>query len=90
MFERPKMGFAAPVSRWLREDLRELVGDTLLSARFVDRGYVAPAALRSAVDDHLAGRSENTRILWTFLMLELWHRSFIDDPLPAQPCVADR
>jgi asparagine synthase (glutamine-hydrolysing) len=58
--------------------LRELVADTLLAPACLSRGYYRPEVLRTCVDDHLAGRRDRARELWTLLTLELWHRTFID------------
>ncbi len=78
LFERPKMGFAAPIGAWLRDDLRELVTDTLLDDTCRARGYLEPRAVEGMVRDHLSGEVDHTRAIWTMLMLELWHREVAD------------
>lgn len=74
LFDRPKMGFAAPVGHWLRNELRELVTDTLLDRRTIDRGYLDPAEVERVLREHLAGEADHSRALWTLLTLELWYR----------------
>jgi asparagine synthase (glutamine-hydrolysing) len=76
--DRPKVGFTVPLSPWFRGPLRELVCDTLLSPTCLARGYYRPDILRGYVEDHLDGRRDRARELWTLLTLELWHRRFID------------
>jgi asparagine synthase (glutamine-hydrolysing) len=76
--DRRKVGFTVPLSPWFRGPLRELVADTLLSPTCLGRGYYQPEALRAIVTDHLEGRRDRARELWTLLTLELWHRAFID------------
>jgi asparagine synthase (glutamine-hydrolysing) len=76
--DRPKVGFTVPLSPWFRGEMRELLADTLLSPTCLGRGYFEPAVLRGYVDDHLAGRRDRGRELWTLLTLELWHRQWID------------
>jgi asparagine synthase (glutamine-hydrolysing) len=76
--DRPKVGFTVPLSPWFRGELRELLADTLLAPACLGRGYFEPAVLRGYVDDHLAGRRDRSRELWTLLTLELWHRQWID------------
>lgn len=78
ILERPKMGFGVPIDRWLREDLRSLAYDTLLGRRATDRVYFRPEVVRSYLDEHVAGRASWHYLLWNLLMLELWHRTFID------------
>jgi asparagine synthase (glutamine-hydrolysing) len=76
--DRPKVGFTVPLSPWFRGPLRELLCDTLLSPACLGRGYFEPAVLRGYVDDHVAGRRDRSRELWTLMTLELWHRQWID------------
>jgi asparagine synthase (glutamine-hydrolysing) len=82
LFRRPKRGFTAPIGRWLREDLRELVSDTLLGEASRDRGIVEPRSLERLIARHQGGE-DHTKGLWALLMLELWHQQFVDRPVPA-------
>jgi asparagine synthase (glutamine-hydrolysing) len=71
---RPKRGFAPPISRWLREDLRTMSHDLLLApdamaAELFDRKEVA-----RLLADHAARRIEAGWAIWTLLMLEVWGR----------------
>jgi asparagine synthase (glutamine-hydrolysing) len=78
LFERPKMGFAAPVGSWLRRELRELMVDTLLDERTAQRGYLERPAVEALLRDHLSGEVDHSRAIWTILMLELWHREVVE------------
>jgi asparagine synthase (glutamine-hydrolysing) len=78
--DRPKVGFTVPLAPWFRGPLRSLLADTLLSRTSLGRGYFDEATLRGYVQDHLAGRRDRSRELWTLLTLELWHRAYIDQP----------
>jgi asparagine synthase (glutamine-hydrolysing) len=75
---RGKMGFGVPIDRWFRHDLREMAYDTLLDARATGRGILAPTEVRRYLDEHVSGRAHHHHRLWALLMLELWHRTFID------------
>ncbi len=72
---RPKHGFGVPAGRWLREDLRDLFADALLSPDSRTRGWVDQGVLRSHWQQHLEGTRDNTNQLWSILVLELWLRS---------------
>ena len=74
---RGKQGFGLPIGTWLRTSLRPLLDDVVLSKSALERGYLKPAAVRSLVDEHLRG-VDHTHRLWSLIMLELWHREFID------------
>jgi asparagine synthase (glutamine-hydrolysing) len=86
VLRRKKMGFGVPMAGWLRHEWRDLVHDTLFSTRASERGYFVPAEVRRYVDEHMAGRATHTHRIWNLLMIELWHRTFIDAPAaPAPP-----
>jgi asparagine synthase (glutamine-hydrolysing) len=85
VLRRKKMGFGVPIDRWLREDLRALAYDVLLDPRSVQRGYFRPNVVRAYLDEHVQGIRHHHAQLWSLLMLELWHRMFIDRPAPATP-----
>ncbi len=78
ILHRPKMGFGVPIDHWLRHELREMAHDTLLSTRAVGRGYFRPGVIRRMLEDHARKKASWHYLLWTLLMLELWHRTYID------------
>lgn len=69
---RGKKGFGVPVTRWFREELKNLAGDTLLGPRARARGLFRPEAVETLLADHAAGRADHGHRLWSLLMLELW------------------
>ncbi|HEY4093910.1 MAG TPA: asparagine synthase (glutamine-hydrolyzing) [Baekduia sp.] len=81
LLDRPKQGFSVPLSAWLRGDLRSWAAEILLDPVTLGRGYFEPAAIRSLLDRHAAGADGEDKRIWALLMLELWHRDFIDAPL---------
>ncbi|MDH4100943.1 MAG: asparagine synthase (glutamine-hydrolyzing), partial [Nitrospirota bacterium] len=75
---RKKMGFGVPIERWIRGELKDMVRDALLSDRSIKRGYFNRSYVETLVKDHMSKRKDNCYRIWTLLMLELWHRMFID------------
>ncbi len=78
IIDRPKMGFGVPLETWFRNELKELAFDILLSQRMRERGYFDQEFVRRLLDEHSAGVRSWHYQLWNLLMLELWHRAFID------------
>jgi asparagine synthase (glutamine-hydrolysing) len=74
ILSRPKRGFAPPVSRWLREDLRDLSRDLLLGPDALARDLFERREVASLLDDHGTGRLDAGWAIWTLLMLEVWGR----------------
>jgi asparagine synthase (glutamine-hydrolysing) len=75
---REKMGFAVPLDRWYRSECRDFVRDTLLSARSLQRGYFKPERIRALLDTEQSGASAYGTRVHALLMLELWHREYMD------------
>lgn len=80
VLSRPKAGFPVPIDRWFRRDLRAFVTETLFSETLARRGIVNPRTVRRVVNDHIEGRRDYRREIWTLLNLELWFQVFIDPP----------
>lgn len=74
---RRKMGFGVPVGAWMRNELRPLLYDVLLSSRALGRGYFRPEAVQQLVLNHLNGSCDHSAQLWALLWLEMWHREFL-------------
>jgi asparagine synthase (glutamine-hydrolysing) len=69
---RKKQGFAMPVARWLRADLAPLLRDELAPAKIKGEGLFDPGQVGRLVDDHLSGRRDWRKALWTLLTFERW------------------
>lgn len=74
--DRAKSGFKVPLDAWFRTGLREMANDMLLSPSSFASQVFDRTAVRSLVDDHLAGRRNEAIGIWTLLSLEVWHDTF--------------
>ena len=72
------MGFGVPIDVWFRRELRDLAHDVLLGSAARSRGYFDMTAVERMLGDHVSGRRARHAQLWNLLMLELWHRTFVD------------
>lgn len=78
VLHRPKKGFAVPLVHWMRKELKRDLVEILLEPRTLERGYYSKAALRNLVEEHTRGRRDRSHEIWLLLMLELWHRNFLE------------
>ncbi|HAF24759.1 MAG TPA: asparagine synthase (glutamine-hydrolyzing) [Blastocatellia bacterium] len=77
---RGKKGFGVPVAEWLKGKLRPLARDLLSPERVRRAGVFNPAYVTKLQDEHERGIANHRKLLWTLLMFELWHESFIETP----------
>jgi len=75
---RPKTGFGAPLRRWMRHELRELLGDYLSVDSLRRRGLFKPDAVQRLIADNDAGRVDAAYTLLSVLCIEIWCRGFVD------------
>lgn len=81
VIHRPKSGFGAPLRRWMRHDLRPLLGDVLSPARLQARGIFDPEAVRRLIEANDSGRVDAAYTLLSLLSIELWCRAYADAPM---------
>jgi asparagine synthase (glutamine-hydrolysing) len=82
ILSRPKMGFGAPIGRWLREDLSDLAGQLLLDSGTQTLGYLRRGEVERLIADHARKAADHSARLWVLMMLEMWHQ----EVLGAAPC----
>ncbi len=82
LFERPKQGFGAPVSEWLRGPLRSWAQDLLAPARLREQGIFRVDTIATALRDHLTARRDRGSELWVVLMFQAWHASVFANSCP--------
>ena len=87
---RGKKGFGVPVAEWLKGKLRPLARDLLSPDRVRKAGVFNPEYVTKLQDEHERGVANHRKLLWTLLMFELWHESFIETPRRIETSVSSR
>ena len=82
---KKKQGFGLPISVWLRRGgrMHDLVKDVILSESALGRGYFNPAFIKQLLERHERGSWDYSSEIFRLLMLELWHREYVDMPARA-------
>jgi asparagine synthase (glutamine-hydrolysing) len=75
---RPKSGFGAPLRRWMRVELRDLVADLLGAQSLRKRGLFDPAAVQRMIQANDQGKIDASYTLFSLMCIELWCRKFVD------------
>jgi asparagine synthase (glutamine-hydrolysing) len=77
ILKRPKKGFGIPVAQWFRGPLKEQMLSVLSPERLARKGFFDPSAVALLIHDHLEGRRDNRKQLWTLFAFELWHDGYL-------------
>ncbi len=90
LLDRRKQGFSMPLVHWMRDELKDGLLQLLVEPRTLQRGYFNPQSVRMIMDEHFRGRRNHAGVLWMLLILELWHRNFLEaDRMPEEdPSIA--
>ena len=75
---RPKSGFGAPLRRWMRNELRELLGDMLSEESLRRRGLFDSVAVRQLIKHNDSGQVDAAYLLLSLLCIEIWCRAYLD------------
>jgi asparagine synthase (glutamine-hydrolysing) len=73
---RRKQGFAIPLDRWFRKELREVAHETIFGK---DDGILDRAYLKKIWEQHQQNRFDRSAYLWSVLMFRKWQATFASD-----------
>ena len=76
LFERKKHGFAVPLHRWFRKDLRWLLDEYLDESRIKREGVFDARTIRQMVAEHLAGTRDREAVLWALVFWQMWREEW--------------
>jgi asparagine synthase (glutamine-hydrolysing) len=76
IIERNKQGFAIPVNKWFRTELRQVARQKL--HRLGNREPFNQLGLENILHEHSNKTAQNGRKIWELFMLEMWYEEFID------------
>lgn len=82
---RAKSGFGVPLRHWLRNELSEMLEDTLSEASLSRRGLFDPSAVQRLLEQDRAGMIDAAYTLLSLVCIELWCRMFLDVAKPTYP-----
>ena len=75
--QRGKLGFGVPVSRWFREEWRDVLPRVFGLDSDCECPVLDKAVVRRLVDEHVDGRQDHGSRLWSLLCYRLWEQQFM-------------
>jgi asparagine synthase (glutamine-hydrolysing) len=80
ILSRKKKGFGIPIGKWFKGPLREHLLSTLSPDHIREQGIFDAGAVQRLVADHLEGRQDNRKQLWTLFVFERWYEKYMAVP----------
>lgn len=77
MFERPKQGFGAPISVWMRNDLKNLIDQSFTKTSIVKQGIFDFTLINTMWQEFLNGNNLYTHLLWRVFVFQNWYHAKI-------------
>lgn len=77
MVEKRKLGFPTPIKIWMKQDLGQVVRNTINESdvdHIINKNYAI-----NLLDNHIKGINDNSRKIWTIFAFCLWHQIFIEN-----------
>ena len=78
--DRPKMGFAAPISEWFRAGLGDRFKEVVLAPNSATRDHLDQTYAAEMLRLHREGLADYAGQLWSLLMFEMWARRWLVAP----------
>lgn len=76
--EKKKLGFPVPIRIWLKEDkYYNIVKDAFTSQAAQE--FFKTGEIVKYLDDHKAGKVDNSRKIWTIYMFLVWHKQYFGE-----------
>ncbi len=69
---RKKHGFAVPMGRWLRGELKDWCDSVLSEKSIKKHGLFKYEVVRRLKEEHFAKKEDNRKLLWNLLVFQLW------------------
>lgn len=76
VLDRKKLGFPVPIRHWLKDELNTWA-KTLIQESETDH-LIEKKAVSQLLEDHVQGKGDYSRKIWTVLMFMLWHQIFVE------------
>jgi asparagine synthase (glutamine-hydrolysing) len=73
---RPKVGFRVPVNDWFRTTWRDFLTATLGERGAISREIVPAPFIERILAEHIGGRRNHEKLLWTLLTLEVFQQQY--------------
>lgn len=75
--EKKKLGFPVPIRIWLKEDKYYSIVKAAFTGEAAQKYFKTKEIVR-LLEEHKAGKVDNSRKIWTIFMFLVWHKQFFE------------
>jgi asparagine synthase (glutamine-hydrolysing) len=72
-----KRGFTPPMALWIKNGLKDYMLSTLSKDSVSRLGFLNHQHVSRVIDDHLKERAENSRLIWSLVVLVKWYENYV-------------
>ena len=76
--EKKKLGFPVPIRIWLKEEKYYNIVKAAFTSEAAEKFFKTEEIVKF-LDDHRAGKVDNSRKIWTIYMFLIWYHDFFED-----------
>ena len=77
MMDRPKMGFAIPIAKWMNEELKERIDSFINEKNITEQEIFNWEYISKLKTDFYNGKKEYETKLWYVLMFQMWYAKWM-------------
>ena len=77
MMDRPKMGFAIPIAKWMNQELKERIDSFINEKNIIEQGIFNWEYISKLKTDFYNGKMEYDTKLWYVLMFQMWYAKWM-------------
>jgi asparagine synthase (glutamine-hydrolysing) len=77
ILNKKKVGLEMPYSRWLKDELHDILLEYCAPARLAATGLFRPEGVTTLIQEHVGGQRDHGRALWGLLNYMLWHERYV-------------
>ena len=75
LIDRPKQGFAVPLSKWLKNELKDWSENKLHQIKMNKNIYLNYNKINKLWIDHINERKDYSSALWSIFIFQSWYES---------------
>ena len=74
-----KQGFVGPMTKWLKNELKPYVLDTLSEKNLDKHGILNPGMVRRILDEHFSGKEIHDTLIWSMVIFQTWFNLYMEN-----------